>query len=283
MPSSPVANTFLIGAQKAGTTYLAAMLDRHASVCVSHPKEPHFLSGDHVDDMDAYARCFCDPDAPIRVDASTTYSFLRPARDLDREGAPGLLAPVPRRIAEIAPEAKLIYILRDPVARAKSAYRHNRRRIGAPEGPVSLAGALREDPMLVLAGRYADQIDRYLEVFAPDQFLFLDFAELTRDPATALDKTCTFLGLSSEGMSTEIDEGDRNLAHELNPAGRRFHKMAGLRSALRRIVPSDLRRSLKARFLVQPAPEVTFTDVEEAESFFVDDRARLPGLTGLSI
>jgi hypothetical protein len=39
-----VANTYLIGAQKAGTTYLAALLDQRPDVCVSDPKEPQFFT-----------------------------------------------------------------------------------------------------------------------------------------------------------------------------------------------------------------------------------------------
>ena len=34
----PIANTFLIGAQKSGTTYLAALLDQNPHVCVIGPE-----------------------------------------------------------------------------------------------------------------------------------------------------------------------------------------------------------------------------------------------------
>jgi hypothetical protein len=278
-----IANVYLIGAQKSGTTFLAALLAQSPDVCVTSPKEPHFFTLDYDKGFDFYATCFKTPDASVRIDASTTYTFLRPRRDMDKADAPGLLDPVPDRIHAVAPEAKFIYILRNPVQRAMSAYKHTQRKAPPPKGPVSLPQILAADPMLVLGGRYADQIDRYLEVFPADRFLFLDFAELTRDPQAVLSRTCDFLGISSEGLATETSGRNQHGALRLTGPGRWLKGSDTARALVRALLPSrKLRGEIVYRLFSRPA-EIEFVDVKSAEALFAEDRARVATLTGLRI
>ena len=278
-----VANVYLIGAQKSGTTFLAALLAQSPDVCVSSPKETHFFTLDYDKGLEFYATCFADPDAPVRIDASTTYSFLRPRHDLDTPDAPGLTDPVPERIHAVAPEAKFIYILRDPVQRAMSAYKHTQRKAPPPKGPVSLSQVLDADPMLALGGRYADQIDRYLEVFPKDRFLFLEFAELTRDPQTVLARTCAFLGIASEGLAAETSQRNQHGALRLTGLGRWLKTSQTARVIVRRLLPNRrLRGEIVYRIFSRPA-EIEFTDVEAAEALFAEDRIRTQHLTNLKI
>jgi hypothetical protein len=284
-----VANTYLIGAQKAGTTYLAALLDQRPDVCVSDPKEPQFFTTGFQEGFETYARCFSDPDAQIRLDASTTYSFLRPRRDMERdlpEDAPGLTDPVPQRIAEVCPEARFIYVLRDPVKRAVSAHRHNMRTEPPPAGPISLLEAFERNPMLVVASRYADQIERYLEVFSRDRFLFLDFARVTCDTAGVLDDVCRFLGISAEGITLEAADRAKHSAYRMTPVGRLVRgaqrAMPGAARTLRAAVPYGL----KARVLdpvMKASAEIVFHDEADAVALFAEDRARVEALTDLRI
>lgn len=278
-------NTFLIGAQKSGTTFLASLLDQSPDVCVSRPKEPRFFSRPEADDLAYYAGCFQDKTAKILLDASTTYTFLRPRYALDASDAPGLTVPVPQRLYDHAPDARLIYILRDPVARAASAYRHHARTKPPVDGPVSLIERMRIDPMLELIGRYADQIERYLEVFEREQMLFIDFAELTRDPEAVVARTCVFLGVSPGSISVAQDTEKKHSAHGLTFLGRLasntnrlFPKTVG---HIRRAVPRWLQRGIVSR--VKTETKVVFSDEAEVARLYVDDRARVKALTGLDI
>lgn len=280
------ANTFLIGAQKCGTTYLASLLDQSRDVCVSDPKEPHYLSHRFDRGPAYYEGCFANPEAPVRLDASTTYTVLRPRRDMDVTDAPGILDPVPERIAECAPGARLIYIMRDPVKRAGSAYKHLLRKDAPPQGAVSLVQCLEENPMLALTGRYADQIERYLEVFALSDFLFLDFADLIREPAAVVQKTCDFLGISAEGIAPERTGTEKNSAYQTTAAGQLLKKSArvlpGIRRAGRAVLPRGAQKLLIDNVLRKPS-EVRFTDEAEAAALFAEDRARVFELTGMRI
>lgn len=282
-----VANTYLIGAQKAGTTYLATLLDQSPDICVSDPKEPQFFSTRFDRGLDYYSKCFAVPDAPIRLDASTTYSALRPASDLTQDAAPGIAAPVPQRIAEACPEARLIYILRDPVARAASAHRHTLRKAAtAPEGPVSLRQCIEDNPMLAISSRYADQIERYLEVFDRERFLFLDFRRLTRETEAVIAEVCAFLGADPSQIKTDVAEGSKNASYRMTSAGRvlrrGFEAFPGLAKRVKQLVPGGVRDRVADGMLRAPA-EIVFNDQEAAAELFVRDRERVEALTGLRI
>ncbi|MCF2906683.1 sulfotransferase domain-containing protein [Octadecabacter sp. CECT 8868] len=280
-------NAYLIGAQKAGTTLLAALLDQSPDVCVSNPKEPQYLTGQYDRGPDWYAACFSNPDAKVLLDASTTYSFLRPAHALGDADAPGITAPVPQRIADLNPEARLIYILRDPVARAVSAYKHRLRYGDAPKGPVSMTDVLDADPMIELASKYADQIDRYLEVFDIERFLFIDFKDLTADPAAVSAVAAQHLGIAPPPPPpASKQDGAKHSAHRATGLGRALKSLRGrapwVETGLRRAVPQALQKKLIAPFLKQDIA-VEITGFEEVAGRFELDRARVKTITGLDI
>ena len=280
------ANTFLIGAQKSGTTYLASLLGKNPAVCVSDPKEPQFFSSCFDRGPGFYETCFADKTAPIRLDASTTYSFLRPRHAMDIPGAPGLLAPVPQRIKEHAPEARFIYIMRDPVQRAASAYRHNARFYPATGTSLSLIKCLRADPMLELISRYSCQIERYFEVFSPDRFLFLKFDALTEDPMAVVQGTCAFLNIPMTGISIKSSEPNKHGAYQLTTAGELAHRAANAFPRTVRALKDAIPVSLKDAFVgqvIKRASDISFYDEDAAADLFRMDRERVFELTGLRI
>lgn len=280
------ANAFLIGAQKSGTTWLASLLEQSPDICVSNPKEPQFFTRQFDRGEEFYRSCFSRPDAKVRLDASTTYSFLRPAHAIDDPDAPGLLDPVPQRIAEWTPDARFIYVLRDPVGRAASAYRHGMRMQPPPKGPVSILDCLREQPMLELISRYADQIDRYFAVFPRDRFLFLDFRDLTADPARTVRQVCDFLGAAQPELHLAAAEEDKHPAYRLTAAGLAVHRLRktlpGLAGTLQRSLPRPLERYLSHRIARAPA-SIALTGQAEAAALFREDLDRVEALTGLRL
>jgi len=285
MPVAP--NAYLIGAQKAGTTLLAALLDQSADVCVSDPKEPQYLSNQYHRGAEWYDACFSNPKASVVLDASTTYSFLRPRSEFDVPGAPGITAPVPERIRNLCPEARFIYILRDPVARAVSAYKHMLRYGAVPVGPITVDDILDTNPIFELTGRYAEQIDRYLEVFDIDRFLFIDFKELTADPTTVTAKAAAHLGIAPPPPLPAVQaQGAKHSAHRATALGRAVKTLRKraprVESGLRGIVPLSLQKRLIGPMLKTDIT-VEITGHEAAAVRFREDRARVKDLTGLTI
>ncbi|WP_420862171.1 sulfotransferase domain-containing protein [Algirhabdus cladophorae] len=281
--SGPIANTFMIGAQKSGTTYLASLLAQHADICVSDPKEPQFFGKEFDRGFEFYSRCFARPDAKIRLDASTTYTFLRPRHLLDEDGAPGYTENIPQRIKDHSPNAKFIYIMRDPVKRMMSMIRHGARNDERSRGgTVTLQAAVERNPMALLISKYADQIERYLEVWDKSDFLFLRFEDLKDNPQEVTSQVLDFLELSPLTLSLDAAKEDQHGAYRYTTAGRVLNQLGGAKSLARKALPAPLHRWIKSSIATAPS-DLTFTEIDVVAPLLDDDRQRVFELTGLRI
>ena len=174
----------IIGAQRCGTTYLTRLLDEHPEIEMAKPlrPEPRFFL-----DSEQFARgaehyeasYFSDPDARVRGEKSTSY--------IEHDVAV-------RRVAALFPEATIVAVVRDPVARAVSNHAFS-----TAEGveTLPLRDALRTDgardrpwdparfsvsPFAYLdRGRYADALGRVVQHVARDRLHVLVFEELVAD------------------------------------------------------------------------------------------------------
>lgn len=186
---------FIAGGQKCGTTSLHAYLARHPEICAG-PKELHFFDDEGVDwarpDHGVYEARFDGPG--MRVDATPIYAFWPRAME---------------RIAQYNPAARLILLFRDPVERAWSqwcmeyargdetmpfarAIREEQRRIAQGEA------AMRHHSY-VIRGAYGMQVARAMALFPRRQLLFIESAELARDPAGVLARVAAFAGVAPFG------------------------------------------------------------------------------------
>ncbi|KIC41615.1 hypothetical protein RA27_10300 [Ruegeria sp. ANG-R] len=260
---------------------MAGLLDQSPQICVSDPKEPHFFSRHFDKGLDYYRSCFPNPDAQVLVDASTTYSFLRPLDQIALPEAPGVVEPVPERIAELRPDARIIYILRHPIERAMSALKHKLRSVPATDTPVQLIDALRDDPMFVLIGRYGDQIERYLEVFDREQILLLKFNDLRENPASVVNTCLKFLECTPFQVDTERNPESQHAASSYNAIGRMFRRLPpGFASALKKGLPAPMMRQMRSS-IQAPAQQIEIGDRSEVMKLFSDDLEKLRRLTGI--
>ena len=97
---------------KGGTTVLHESLCAHPRIDAGSQKEIHYFSLYPHESMEWYASHFRECKADLCVDASPTYFDF----------AQGVQ--IPKLIKNRVPDAKIILILRDPVARAVSHYFH---------------------------------------------------------------------------------------------------------------------------------------------------------------
>jgi hypothetical protein len=199
----PLPTAVLAGAMRSGTTSLFSWLVQHPQVVGSRRKEVHFFDIDFARGPDWYRRQFPGARDPSlqRLEATPYYMF-EPR--------------VPQRMRELIPDARIVCLLRDPVERALSHYRKNRR---DGREPLSFSDALsaeddrlegEEDRMLAdpsylsrvhqhfsyrRRGYYADQILRWHLHFPKDQVLILDAGELFARPSQTVARVVAFLGL----------------------------------------------------------------------------------------
>lgn len=170
-----------VGVHKAGTTWWWALLAGHPDIdAVARRKELHLL-----DRM---------REGPISAEQKDWYyrQFPRLPGHIAGEWTPRYMAmpPIPAIIAAVAPGAKLLTIVREPVERYRSGLKQwqeqARRRSLRRNDRVGKREAL-------MRGFYGRQVQRLLDVVPPERFLVLQYEQCVRDPAGEFARTLQFL------------------------------------------------------------------------------------------
>lgn len=263
-PGPRLPDFLLIGATKGGTTSLHRWLGGHPGVWMPPDKELRYFTTQHEwgRGPDWYAAQFADaPEGAVVGEASNAYT-RHPVYD-----------GVPARIAAMLPEARLVYVVRDPMARIESHYRH--RLVTGIEWRAP-ARALRADPRYVAASLYGHQVARYLEHFPVRQLLVLRSEEMFADPDAALARLGAFLGIdAAEGPAF----GSHNVTATRRIAPWPLRRLAGFPAARPRAKAwaAGLARSPAGRLLRKadaPAFDLGPALREELSARFAED-ARL--------
>ena len=203
---------FFGGVQKGGTSALHAYLARHPSLSPPATKEPHHFDDETIDwsapDHAAYHALWPATDgARLRYDATPIHGFW-----------PGAL----ERIRDYNPAARLVFLFRDPFARAWSQWCMEFAR-GTEKLPF--ATALREgrarlprdrprDPAwrvfsYVERGYYGRQVAAALGLFGREQLLFLTSVALARDHEDTLARIARFCGIAPFPALAPLRENPR--------------------------------------------------------------------------
>jgi hypothetical protein len=200
-------NLVIIGAMKCGTTSLHSYLDAHPDIAMAQPKELNFFfgseeggagwsAGNWYRGRDWYAARF-DAQAPVRGEAS-----------------PGYTSPdhpeVAARMAGLIPGARLVYAVRDPIARALSQYWHHRRDGTETRDPEE--ALLDPASQYVARGRYFERLTPFLDTGAfTDRLAVVPQERLRDQPRATLRRLFGWLGVDDDQWSADMD-GRRNAA-----------------------------------------------------------------------
>lgn len=196
----------LIGAQKCASTSLLAYMGQHSCIRLGSRKSTHYFDRN----LDRSARWYAShfPKAP----ASLT-GRVKPRDWLTGESCPDyiFLPGVPARMASLMPEARIIVILRDPVKRLVSQYKHEKRKGRVPmsfgpyvrqtlglDWPVTGTPAFMLQQAAVQRGFYADQLSHWHKFYCRGQILVVGFEELVATPDPVMERIFRFLGLPPE-------------------------------------------------------------------------------------
>ena len=185
-------NLVVIGGLKCGTTSLHHYLNLHPEIGMSRPKELNFFVAELNWPLgrDWYASHFRDAD-PVRGESSPHYTN-RPRFD-----------GVAERLAATLPEARLIYMVRDPIDRMLSHYLHN---IGGGYDDRPLEAALADpDTAYVDRGRYYFQLEPYLDRFDDRCVELVTREELKRDRVATMRRVFAFLGVDPDFASPQFE------------------------------------------------------------------------------
>ncbi len=235
-------NLFVIGAMKSGTTYLNKLLDKHPAIFMCSPEEPSYFVDPSLlrkiwpkawdlklwRDEENYLRLFqSSGDAVVLGEASTNYTKLP------------LVDGVAERIHQFNPEARFIYLMRDPVQRTISHYWHMVR-YHTERRPMM--EAICAEPHYLDVSHYAMQLLPYYDLFGSDRIAILTFEQLTGAPEATMRKLYGWLGLNDTGMDVSEFDKPENVTPDV------------VRSAARAAALVRLRQSRPGRVLTPYLP-----------------------------
>ena len=263
----------IIGAMKAATSTLHDQLAQQRGIAMYEPKEPCFFSDDEVfaRGLEWYGMCFtAAAEGDLRGESSTHYAKL-PS-----------LPHAAERLHAHRPDARIVYVLRQPIDRLVSHFMH-----GWSEGWYgdSIAEAVERDASLVDYGRYAMQLRPWLDRFGADRVLLVAYDVLRSRPQEELDRLGRFLGADSP-LIWRDDLGARNVSTERIRQGwfRRWFVDPAWATALRRAaVPKALRTRVREGMQMRQRPTLAEGDRARLAAIFDADLAELSAWIGRPI
>lgn len=279
-------NFFLVGAMKAGTTSIANMLAAHPEIFVSPVKEPNYFCSDVVIENENARDCAIlkTADAPgndagpyvhsgLFRDEKEYLSLFKGWKD-EKIGAEcstsylysGVAA---QNIAGVAPGAKILMVLRNPVERAFSEFVMNCR-IGVAVPPFAKyldlentersRGGVPQYHKYVTAGLYFRQIKGYLEYFPDHQILIMLYDDLKNDPAAFMKRVFNFLG---------VDDRFNTDKARSNPASyprwaylNMLLKKSGAKRLIQEVMPRRTKAYLKKYYYRSLPSDITLNEAD---------------------
>lgn len=215
----------ILGAQKSGTTFVQACLSEHPSIYMPKGETPVFEDPDFSTDPETDLRELAAPKRPEQLFGIKRPSYLA-------------LPYVAERIKQIAPEAKLVVVLRNPVDRAVSAYFHNIRYGFLPCVPVEqglselLQNGATDHPgrsrEILEFGFYGRQLRTYLDLFQREQFVVLLQEDLQQNPLPHIQRVYAFLGVDEAYVPRSLKRRINAGTYSLKPL-----KLAALENRVR--------------------------------------------------
>ena len=256
----------IVGAMKCGTSTLAAQLAAQPGLFMTTPKEPNFFS-----DEDVWARgegwyrglfAGAEP-GDLKGEASTHYTKL-----------PTYPATLPR-MGALLEAPRIVYMIRNPVARAVSHYIHE-----WTEGMMGddMVAAFAHHPELIEYGRYGMQIAPYVERFGAKNVLLTSLETLTAAPEEEFARIGAFLG---RPVAWRADLGPQNVSAERSRRLPLHGLLVGnpVATFLRRaFVPKSIRTRIREGRRMEKRPEMPDTLRQGIEAHFAEDREMLAGL-----
>ncbi|MBF0430845.1 MAG: sulfotransferase domain-containing protein [Fibrobacteria bacterium] len=194
----PFPNFLIIGTQEAETRYLSRLIGQHPEI-FTLSQETHFFdkSANFEKGLAWYKSHFSKVTSETAIGECTADYCC-----VNGRGDEGRLPNVHQNIYEAFPDMKLIFVLRNPVARAISAVNRitnegklsplldiNELLIGPKNNLLKRYGVIEN-------GYYYQQIDAFLRFFKRNQILFLIFEEeIEINISNGLEKIFEFMGV----------------------------------------------------------------------------------------
>lgn len=273
--------TFLmIGAQKAGTTWIDEVLRRHPDIFLPEKKEVHFF--DFPENLAKGVQYYSSHFEGMATESHAgecTPDYLWTVGTEFEQSHPHDVFGTAKRTYNVLPDIRLVVSLRNPVDRAISAFHHHRARGRFPldKGPKDVW----YEWGIVSSGWYARQLEEWYQYYDPSRFLILFFEEDIKPDGikrATIDRICRHIGTTPLPDSVNLDfrANDR-----LNPAMAYLNKVPLLRDRYRgQILAQQIDKMLPPQIQSMLEYEVKASDIEFLQEEFQPHNAALEALLG---
>jgi hypothetical protein len=250
-------NYVLIGAAKAASSSIRALLRQHPDVFLAeNGRELQYFARDELFERGLrwYESFFAAANGKRAIgECSNVYSM----RDVYPQSVERMFATVP--------EAKLIYSVRDPLARIASFWTQMRGH-GGEQVHHDFSTSIRVNrDWLVDPSNYGKELAAYRERFREDQILVVFFEEFRADPLAVMNRCFEFLGLDP---SPPLDMG---LSHENPSVGKKQAPpwLSKLRQKpaykfARSLMPQRIRHHLRRELLFTEVTKPEWSDADKS-------------------
>lgn len=236
----------IMGAQKAGTTALYDMLKQHPEVVVpSHTKEDNFFVDDEKYRIgEAYLQALYDNNIENK---KVGYAYVNLMFNAEKV--------IPRLISN-NPRLKLIFVLRNPVDRAYSAFWYMKMR-GVEEAQTFEQAINREidgllpdtfesynDLTYVKHGAYVDQIKPFVEAFGWRQIEVLFQEELRADHQAICHEVFDFIGVAERTFKVSKQESNAASQAKSSTISKLIYKDNPVKRIYKMIAPGKIQSYL---------------------------------------
>ena len=137
-----------------------------------------------------------------------------------------------RQVAELLPDAKILFLIRNPVDRAWSAFQYGKKFRGSTMSSITADQliSVTDEEWFRQRADYVHTLSTWGRYYPPEQFFVGFFDEIREDPKALLLRVFDFLGLSKD-----VDLRDWGLDRRVNPS--KTEKM-----------PPEIRRALAEKY-----------------------------------
>lgn len=229
---------------------MADYLAQHPEVGMAARKESHFLVGDLAPRL-----AYRPARRPTLDDYLAWFAGVQDRRRLGEASVWYLYSPTAaREIERFNPEAQIIVMIRNPVEMLPSLHSEFVQQEIEPIDDFATALALDEERIRTGtptgfpphsyrdAVRYAEQIERYLEVFGRERVHVIVYEDFRDDTLLAFRETCEFLAVDP-GFVPEMDVVNPNRRSRSRSLQRLIRRPPqALRQVLHTVTSQDLRR-----------------------------------------
>lgn len=280
-----IANFFIVGTPKSGTTSLFNYLDGHPDIFMCPKKEPNYFSHQNIVNQELY---YNEKGVSSRLEYESLFMDVKSEKAIGEASVSYLFYnDVAKKIKSTASDAKIIIVLRDPINRGFSHYLMDYR-LGYVDLTFDEIVHKRTDHILldlyyqqfVELGLYFEQVKEYLNIFGEDRVKIFINEDLKEDVGQVMKDIYDFLGVDNSFMP-DLKQQYNVYQKPRNAFVKQLYHFKPLRSFARIIIPDNFVENVKSTLLVRgDKPKLSEKTVGYLKLLYKDNILRTANLIG---